>query len=329
MRNTKVKAMAEGAVAAALCTLLNIISMYVPVLSLFTTFLCGFPLMIVFCRWGAMVGFTSMVCSYAVTFIMTGNVLSPLLLMFLYALPTAMFGLMINKKQKFSNAVFVTALFVLIGFVTQLVILNGGGSGIEAQLSAMSEEIGSSIGSIFSQNPALENSDINRLISEAMTMTVNTLMLYLPAISIIFSAVLGYVISAFSVFLLKRLKIKNVQYVAFNRIKAPNGTIAVFILSFLLIHAYDNGGIIISAIKNLSVIATTAVAISGFSFVDYMLSLKFISGYIRAAIYAAFWFVGFMMISIIFELFILLGIFDLLNKKRVPDETGDDKLEKE
>lgn len=329
MRNTKVKAMAEGAVAAALCTLLNIISMYVPVLSLFTTFLCGFPLMIVFCRWGAMVGFTSMVCSYAVTFIMTGNVLSPLLLMFLYALPTAMFGLMINKKQKFSNAVFVTALFVLIGFVTQLVILNGEGSGIEVQLSAMSEEIGSSIGSIFSQNPALENSDINRLISEAMTMTVNTLMLYLPAISIIFSAVLGYVISAFSVFLLKRLKIKNVQYVAFNRIKAPNGTIAVFILSFLLIHAYDNGGIIISAIKNLSVIATTAVAISGFSFVDYMLSRKINSGYIRAAIYAAFWFVGFMMISIIFELFILLGIFDLLNKKRVPDETGDDKLEKE
>ena len=329
MRNTKVKAIAEGAVAAALCTLLNIISMYVPVLSLFSTFLCGYPLMLIFCRWGAVVGFTSMVCSYAVTFIMTGSFLSPLLLMFLYALPTAMFGLMVNKKQKFSNAVFVTALFVLIGFVTQLMLLNGEGSGIEAQFSAMSEEMGNSLGMIFSQNPALENADIKNLISEAITMTVNTLMLYLPAISIIFSAVLGYIISAFSVFLLKRLKIKNVSYVSFNRIKAPTGTIVIFILSFLLIHAYDNGGLVISAIKNLSVIATAAVALSGFSFVDYMLSQKIKSGYIRAEMYIAVGFVGFMMISIILELFILFGIFDSLNKKRVPDETGDDKLEKE
>lgn len=329
MRNTKVNALAEGAVAAALCTLLNIISIYVPVLSLFTTFLCGFPLMLVFCRWGAIVGFTSMVCSYAVTFIMTGNILSPLLLMFLYALPTAMFGLMINKRQKFSNAVIVTALFVLIGFVAQLMVLNGDGSGIEAQLSAMSEEMGSSLGNILSQNPGLATADINTLISEAIEMTVNTLMLYLPAIAIVFSAAIGYIISAFAVFLLKRLKIKNVPYVSFNMIKAPTGTIFVFIISFLLIHAYDDGGIIISAIKNLSVIATAAVALSGFSFVDYVLSRKIKSGYIRAVIYAAVWFVGFMMIPFIFELIILLGIFDSLNKKRVPDETGDDKLEKE
>lgn len=324
MKNNKVKAIAEGAMFAALCTVLSLISLYVPFMSVPVSFICGIPVMLIFCRWGISAGICTLVCAIGVLMIMTGNLLSVGMISLMYIIPAAVFGLTSYKKMRFSFSVMIASVFVLIGFAVELIILNGDGTGIDAQFNEIAAEIGKSFENMVSMVPDSAGMNIGSIINDAVSLTVYTMKLYLPSIALISAFVIGYIISAVGIFFAKRLKIKNIPYIPFNMIKAPMGTIAVYIITFLITQFSEDGGIVISALKNLHLIATATIALSGFSFADFMLSKKIKRGYVRALIYSGVFIFGAMLMSFIFEMLVLFGIFDCVSKHRITEENGDD-----
>lgn len=325
----KVKGVTDVAIGASLCILLMIISIYVPIISTPSAFLCGIPLMYVAYKWGLLYGILAVICSAFGTFILTANIITPLLLVLSYGLPAAVFGFTANKGFKFYTSLAMVTVFVLIGNVVQLMIINGSGDGIKTLLDVMTKDAQSAIGTLLSENITLTDLDINSLLKEAMQETVNSILFYLPAISIIASAIMAYLISMTGVFFLNRLTLRKVNYIKFNMIKVPKITVIVFVLMFIIIDISNFEIIYMAALKNLLVISAAAIIISGFSYVDYILSKKIKSGYLRVILYLGIWIVGFALIPFVVELFFVLGLFDSFTNKRIPQIIGDDKIEKE
>lgn len=311
MKDITIGTVTEILIYSAISALLAIIAMFVTPLMPICAFVCGIPLALLVCKRGIIPGIVGSVCTIITLCLLTANLVTVLMIFCFYAPPSILFGILAWKNTKFSASVFSVASIYLIGLVLQLMFINGNGNGIQDLLHASVDTTADSIKSVLVQITQAGglDADIDKLVAEAANTIVNAIITYMPTILIVLSIVSGYAISAINIFLLKRLNIKKVQYTRFNMIKIPEATVAVFVLSFLIISLSKRGEILVSAMQNIYLISSLAISLSGFSFVDYILSRKIRSGYIRTIIYASVFIFGFMFVPFITEVFFVVGIF--------------------
>ncbi len=311
MKDTTIRTVTEILIYSAVSALLAIIAMFVTPLMPICAFACGMPLAMLICKRGIIQGIIGSICTIIPLCLLTANLLPVLIIFCFYALPSILFGILVRRNAKFSTSVFSVAAVYLAGLVIQLMLINGNGNGIQDLLHNSVTATAESMREILLQISQAGgfNANLDKIVTELTKTIVNAIITYMPTILIVVSMVAGYAISAINIFLLRRLKIKNVQYTKFNMIKIPEATLAVFMLSFLIISLSGSGGIFVSGMQNIYMISSLAVSLSGFSFIDYILSKKIRSGYIRAMIYIAVFIFGFMFVPFISEVFFAVGIF--------------------
>lgn len=327
MKNTNVRIIADAAMGAALCTLLYVISLYVPLISPFAAFICSAPLMYLACKRGTIAAISALVVSTAALFIITGNMLTSLLFACAYALPGMVFGIMAAHNKRFYLTVAATAFSVLVGTMLELIVMNGSGDGIRNMLAQVTSGMENTLNQVLSASDLPEGLDITRVVPQMLTSVIDMFMLFLPALVIISSVIFAYAISVFGIFLLKRLRVKKISYVKFSMMKAPRSLCYAVTILFLVCRLSDDGGIISAALQNMLIILGGALSVCGFSFIDWVLGKKITSGYIRAIIYCSVIIVGFFLSPLIINTLMFLGFLDGFWQFRLIGNTGDDKLE--
>ena len=212
MKNTKVRALTDTAVAVALCALLVIIIIYIPFLSTPMALASGIPLMYICFKHNWRYGVLAGVCTSLVSFVLTGNIITLVLIMLTYVIPGLIFGICSSKGLKFMTAVFVSALSAMLGFVLELVLINGGGNGIDDALTQMAETMNQSMNTAFSQMGVPLEGDIKVMIDGSVKQAINQIRLYIPSMIIILAVIYAYIVAGLGVFILNRIRVKTPGY---------------------------------------------------------------------------------------------------------------------
>ena len=309
MNNTKIKAIADSAVGAALCTLLIMISLYVPILAAFAAIVCGLPVMLLFYKHNITSGILAFFCAFLLSFILTGNIVSVGVAMLTYAAPAAVFGLFNSKGHKFSTSVIAAAAVTLVGVVIEFGMLNGSGTGIRDSIAAYSSQVQNLFNEAVSSSGIEVGSDMSAAVAQAFEQVIDGIMYYLPTFIICIAVFYAYAISMIGVFVMKRLRVKNIEYVRFNKLVAPKFVCHITVLLFVVTLIAKDNGVYTAALKNVLLVSEIALGVCGFAFLDLKFSGVLKQWYIRLVIYIGAWFSVFMMIPVLADVLVLIGFF--------------------
>ena len=322
MKNTRVRAIADTAVASAIGALFIIIMVYVAPLSALMSFTIGIPIVYIAFKWDWRFACLCAVCSALSAFVLIGDILSLGLIMLIYALPSLAFGICISKGIKTSGAVAASALTSVVGLVAELVLLNGDGNGILNLIKGVTDNMEQTLGVAVSQAGVLPEGDVTVMISEMVEKTADMFMLYLPSFVIIGAAIYSYCSSAFSLFVLKRIGLKNIPNMKFYMLKASKSMCIVMIVLFIICTGNTSSGVYMAALENLLFILTSAIAVCGLAAIDYKLKNSIKSGYVRAIIYISVFFTGFAFASVITSVLTVVGFVDGMRGMRSVEKVG-------
>ncbi len=322
MKNTRVRAIADTAVASAIGSLFIIIMVYVAPLATLMPFTIGIPIVYIACKWDWRFACLCAVCSALSAFVLIGDILSLGLLMLIYALPSLAFGICISKGIKPFGAVAVSGLVAVVGLVVELMLLNGDGNGILNLIKGITDNMEQTLGAAVSQAGVLPESDVTVVISEMLENTADMFMLYLPSFVIIGAAVYSYCSSAFSLFILKRAGLKNLPNMKFYMLQASKSMCIVTVVLFIICTGNTSSGVYMAALENLLFILTSAIAVCGLAAIDYKLKNSIRSGYVRAIIYIAVFFTSFAFASVITSVLTVLGFVDGMRGMRSVEKVG-------
>lgn len=316
MKNSKVKSITDSAVSAALCTLFIIIATYVPFLSVPVSFAVSVPLMYIALRHGINHSIMACLCAAFVSFFIIGDALSVTLLTLTYAVPGLVFGICSSKKMRFPLSIALSALSVLISFVIELMIINGGGDGIANLINSITQTMGETLKSSVAQTQMIPPGDAEVFISEMMTQTANLFLLSLPTIIIATSVIYAYIVSMVGIFFMKRLRVASVSYTKFYMICAPRSMCIITFILLLIIQLGGIEGTFGAALQNLYSLSVFYIAICGLSAIDYSLKKKIPRGILRAIIYIAVFLVGSVLSSFMITVLTVIGYLDGMNGRR-------------
>ena len=333
MKNTKVKALADGAVCTAVTVLLLVIAVYVPPLALFSIAVAGTPLIFLGVRHGLGTSGTACAASILVLFVLTGDPVSALLMGIVDLLPGLVIGYAISKRASFQITVFAAAGAVLFGIMLQLILLNasGGGDGIEKLVDGTLENTKQILNSVMGKlaSAGTQGKDLTAVLNTMIDQMREMIFLYLPSFVVGASVVLGYAVCMMGIYVLRRLRICHVLYTPFNRLHASRSMCYVTMIMFLVASFSKDSTIYTAALKNMIGLLYAFIGVCGFSLIDYKFSEKLPSGYARAAIYAAAILAGYVMIGLITQVLILLGLVDGMFNFRRLSKAGEDHVKHE
>ena len=315
MKNNKTKALREGAMMVALTAVLILATRFVPFFSIIGTFACGIPLAALAARNGFKVTIPAIIAIFAVTVLITGDVLSAFSIILMSVLPGGVAGYTLGKKYSFFMALFATCITVCIGWLAELLVIDlflAGGidemlaqslNGTKAMLDALLQPM-TETGVLGGDVPADE------LAATLMQETEKLIRLYMPSFIIVMSMVEGYIIMRLCGFVINRAKLASIEVVPFSQIKAPSGMSTVAVISYLLYIFSGTSTVFGPVLANLVFILYTIIGVCGFSVVDFKLKTNIKSAWARFGIYTAiFIFGGVFMLYIVLGL-IIVGILD-------------------
>lgn len=315
MKNTKAKALADGAVGTALTVLLMIIAMYVPVFALFSIFITGTPIIYLGVRHGTKVSALAALAAVLVLFIITGDPISAILMGIINLLPGAVIAFCMKNGRAYKRTVFAASASVMFGLMLELILLNasGGGHGIENLINGTVDNAKTVLDTVVSRfadvNP--DYADTVSSMVDAITERVRyNIFLYMPSFVIGASAILGYGAVAAGLFMLRRMRIAKVLYIPFRRIQASKGMCYFAMICFMIAAFSTDSTVYTAALKNMVTLMYGFIAVSGLAFIDYKLSVKIMSGYKRAAIYALVFVLGYAVIGFLIQALIITGLVD-------------------
>lgn len=317
MKNNKIKAVAESAAGAALCTLFIMIALYVPILSGIAAVVCGIPIMYIYYKHNLTYGTLAFVCAAIVAFVLGGNVISVGIIILMYAAPAAVISALNSKKCGFYVSLLAAAAVVLAGLVAELSMLNGSGDGIRQALGEYLNYFNTSFTDIILSGEKTAGAEISALVSEALEQAADMVMYYLPTIAICAAMAYTYLIATVGAFILKRLRVANVPYVKLNSFSAPRIVCHVTVLLFAVTLFSDGENIYSAALNNVLLVSQIILGLSGFAFLDLKFSKVLKQWYIRAIIYLGVWFSMVMLVPFIAEIMVLIGFFRGL-RRNVP-----------
>ncbi len=325
MNNMKIKAIAESAMGAAVSALLMITSLYVPFFSGVAAIISGIPIMCLFYKNNITSGILAFVCAFLITFILTGNIVSVGVMALLYVAPAVTFGIFNSKGNKFSASVAAAAVVTLIGVVIEFNMLNGTGTGIRDFVTSYSNNIQSMLGETMAASGVNMGEDMSGAVTQAINQAIDMIMYYLPTIIICIAVFYAYLVAMVGVFVLKRLRIKEVQYTAFNTLVAPKYVCHITVLLFILTYIMEDPSVYSAALKNVLLVSEILLGICGFAFLDLKFSKVLRQWYIRLIIYIGIWFSVFMLLPFLAEVLVLVGFLRSLFQNHSHGSSGGEK----
>lgn len=323
MKNMKAKALTEGAVCAALTVLFTVIAMYVPFFAMLSMFITGIPSMYLAVKHGSKVSVVSAVAAALVLFIVTGDILSAVLTSAVYILPGLAAGYNMGHGRSFKRSVFSASATIVFGFVLTLIFINlsGGGNGIEKMIDEAignSRSVMSSALDMLPSAKGIDTAEITKTMNTMFKLIKNLMLLYLPAIVIGISTVLGYTVTAVGIFVLRRLGIKNITYIPVSLMHASRGLCYAASILFLVASLSPDTGVLNGALKNLTAVMLAYIGVCGFSLVDYSVGKRISSGYLRSCLYIGVFVLGYFLSGFILQGLIILGMIDgIFNFRRL------------
>ncbi len=325
MNNMKIKAVAESAMGAAVSALLMITSLYVPFFSGVAAIISGIPIMCLFYKNNITSGILAFVCAFLITFILTGNIVSVGVMALLYVAPAVTFGIFNSKGNKFSASVAAAAVVTLIGVVIEFNMLNGTGTGIRDFVTSYSNNIQSMLSETMAASGVNMSEDMSGAVTQAINQAIDMIMYYLPTIIICIAVFYAYLVAMVGVFVLKRLRIKEVQYTAFNTLVAPKYVCHITVLLFILTYIMEDPSVYSAALKNVLLVSEILLGICGFAFLDLKFSKVLRQWYIRLIIYIGIWFSAFMLLPFLAEVLVLVGFLRSLFQNHSRGSSGGEK----
>ncbi len=331
MKNIKAKALATSAICTALSVLLVAIAIYVPPLTLIMTVFAGTPMMYLCIRHGIRISVVAMGASILMLFMFTGNILSAVLMGIINLLPGIVAGRSIAKRSNFTVKVIAVSLAVFLGLMLHLIILNvsGGGNGIEKLITSAidnAKQLAEPVLSTLIESNPEQGQSVYDLWNNALDQVRGMIFLYLPSFIIVTSAILGYIVLMENIFVLYRLRAARVPYLPFNCIWAPRSMCYAVVIMSMITMFSNEVTVFIAAFKNMVALIYAYLAVCGLSLVDYKLSGKIKSGYIRFGIYVAGGVVGYMAISLIYQVLSIVGMIDGVFNFRHLHKAGGDSV---
>lgn len=328
MKNNKAKAIADGAICSALSALFMVIYIYVSPLAFLMLLISGVPMAYLGIKYGLRICIPGMFISIFALFILTGDIISALLVGVLNLLPGIVIGRAISKKVNFSITVLSGALAVFIGFMIQLVLLNanGGGEGIKNLIDGSIENAGKiaepMLSGLIKQNPE-QAMTIQNVWNEALKQVREGIFTYLPSFIIGASAVVGYLVYMTYVFFLSRVKKMRLPYLPFKWIRANRTTCNLLVIIYIITMFSKDTSVWVLALKNMVTLINAYLAVCGLALLDFKLGQKIRSGYARFGIYLAVFFVGYMFMGLIYQILSLVGFIDSMMDLRRMHKAGD------
>jgi len=315
MKNNKTKALREGAMMVALTAVLILATRFVPFFSIMGTFACGIPLAALAARNGFKVTVPAIIAIFAVTVLITGDVLSALSIILMSVLPGGVAGYTLGKRYSFFTALFATCITVCIGWLAELLVIDlFFAGGIDEMLAQSLNGTKAMMDALL--QPMTETGVLGGEVSAdefaAMLMqeTEKLIRLYMPSFVVVMSMTEGYMIMRLCGFVINRAKLATIQIVPFSQIKAPASMCTVAVISYLIYIFSGTSTVFGPVLANLVFILYTIIGICGFSVVDFKLKTHIKSAWARFGIYfAIFIFGGVFMLYIVLGL-VIVGILD-------------------
>ena len=208
MKNFKSRMIADGAVCTALTVLLTVIAIYVPIFSIVSVAVVGIPLAYLGIKHGFGLSCVAMLASVLVIFIITGDILSAVILGVTNMLPGIAMGFCGRNKNSFKRSVIIISASVLIGLMIQLLVINysAGGNGISKMIDetiSRTKDMMLPLLKEFSSMSVGQGIDISDTLNETFNLMQEYIYLYIPAFVIGASAVIGYIVYMFGIFVSK------------------------------------------------------------------------------------------------------------------------------
>ena len=297
----------------AVTVVLILLTWYVPFFSIIGMFICGVPMACLAARNGWKTTAIALVGVFAVTFLVTGSLLSAVSLILMSILPGAVAGVYLGKGTNFFTTLFITCLAVCIGWLFEIFVIDKfiHGEGIDAMMSEMLSQFRQVFEATMANLPAEMNSDeLQKAVESTVEMMSYMLRLYFPSIVVITSMVIGYVIVRFCSFFIKRLKIKDIYTVPFSMLKAPKSMSTAAVVLYLISIFGNKEGAFWAVSANVVLILYTIIGVCGLSLIDNKLSKKISKGGVRALIYVALFLFGGGLMAMAANLLVIVGILD-------------------
>lgn len=318
MKNITARSICEGAIVSAITVVLIIFGMYVPIFSLLSIFICGLPLVYLMIKQGTKISIISCVASLIVIFIITGDLISGPLSALISMLPALAIGYSMSKEQTYYITLIYGTIGVLVGFLINImvytILIDNGSSVsmiIDESISGMRNLLSASIGNISESSANLPSTkELLTLVDEVLAATKVVILTYFPAMLIIISAVLGFLVTSVSFFFMRRLKASTKNYIEFSMFAAPKSMCTIAVILMIITFFMKGDSLPTLALKNVAVVLSFILFVNGLAFTDFKLSLKVKSGYMRALIYLGIFILGYIFISTIYYTLMLVGMVD-------------------
>lgn len=313
MNKFSTKTLCESALICALTVVLVLVGTYVPPVSMISVFICGLPLAYLMVRRGVKVTVLSLAVSIIILFAVTGNILSAAFTACMVLLPGTISGWSLGKNDSYYVSLFWTAAAVLLGVVLNVMLINsfsGSENGIADMIDSAIETMKTALNPLVEEAKNTTGTDVTDSINMLFSQTKTTILTYFPSFLIITSMIIGFLVLASTVFFLKRLRVKNCQYVPFNMIIVPRSMSMALILLMLVTMFSESTSTFMIVLKNAVAVLSFIMAIDGLSFVDFAVSKRIKNGYLRFVIYVAASLIGYFILSVIFYALMLIGILD-------------------
>ncbi len=327
MKNFSAKAVCEGAVVSALTVILVLMGTYVPVISMLAVFICGLPLAYLAVKYNAKSAIIAFIVSLIILFIITGNIISVIINACVVMLPGFVAGCSIGRNKSYYNTFFAVSAAVLFGVIVNILMINaytGSENGIAEMLESTVNSAKNMLMPIVQEAENSGAAGISDAIDSIFVNTKIMILSYFPTILIIYSLSIGYLALASVIFFMKRMCIKDYEYVKFSMLKAPKSMSIVLVILMLVSLLSDDATIYTLALKNVTAVLAFILAVNGLSLLDFSLQRKIPSGYARFGIYAAVMLFCNFIISILFYLLMLAGMIDANRDIRMLKRVGDD-----
>ncbi len=314
MNGNKVKALIETGVCTILSWVLILIGVFVSPLLVLMTILASVPMMYLGMRHGVKILTASLVLAVAITFLITQNIVVSLLLGLMNFLPGMVLGYTLRVRKTFTTIIFSGAAVLLLGMVLQLAMFNamGDGNGIENTLNGVLEnsrtQVLAAFDSMGNQLPA-ESSDIKNAVNQAVEMTREFVLLYLPAILIGMAVCMSYLFFMIGAFILHRTRPIRILYRPFWAIYAPKMLGYLGIVLYFVSFSKDIT-IWTASLQNMIALIYAYFTICGISLIDYKFRKKVPSGYLRGIVYLLVLFFGYLFVGMILRVMCILGVID-------------------
>lgn len=328
MKKINTKALVDSAVMIAVSTLMIMLSLYVPFFSVIGVLIASVPSAVIAVKHGIKTSITASIALLLVLYIIMMKPIGMFVLFCLMVIPGIISGICIKNDKNFFFTLTLIVLCVVMAFVMyiQIISLLSGGDFVLSSVTEYADALGgvlqTEFGKILSEQTVesltlngMENFDVNAFINQLKTQMINMFTLYFPAMLIIISFIIGYLILKTNAYFLKKLRVKeykaNLPFMFFT---VPKSVVYVmFLLDFIVLFSNaENGSLVMSAFINMQTVLTFIVFVCGLAFLEFHFKRIVPKGWVRAIVYVIVIVGGSLFMSILAYIIQLIGIFDIL-----------------